>query len=242
MKNKIIVLMMALMIVGLMAGSAVASDWEAIGGLQIVNVTLDTYNDTIDSFNDAAETYPIFAGGPTSTTSNVDKFDNIDRVPLLYVGAKKEINDKWDLNIRYEYIFGEVEQEYTEAGTAATYDNSIAVDLHGLTFLADYNINDNWYATGGIGYHQGTKTTDLNGPVYDAVSQDTTNSVQTGKNEYDLDNGISLRAGVGYNRSFAANWDFNAQLDYLYIELDDEQQGNIYSKGFAYTAGLTYSF
>jgi len=59
-KNKIIVLMMALMIVGLMAGSAAASDWEAIGGLQIVNVTLDTYNDTIDSFNDAAEAYPLF--------------------------------------------------------------------------------------------------------------------------------------------------------------------------------------
>ena len=43
-----------------MAGSAAASDWEAIGGLQIVNVTLDTYNDTIDSFNDAAEAYPLF--------------------------------------------------------------------------------------------------------------------------------------------------------------------------------------
>jgi hypothetical protein len=233
--------MMALMIVGLMAGSAAASDWEAIGGLQIVNVTLDTYNDTIDSFNDAVEFYPVSVGtnAPIST-SNLDKFDNIDRVPLLYLGAKKEINDKWDLNIRYEYIFGEVEQEYTESGIS--YDNSIAVDLHGLTFLADYTINENWYATGGIGYHQGTKTTDLNGPVYTAVSQDPNNSVQTSENDYDLDNGISLRAGVGYKRSFAENWDFNAQLDYLYIELDDEQQGNIYSKGFAYTAGLTYSF
>jgi len=114
--------------------------------------------------------------------------------------------------------------------------------LHGLTFLADYEINDNWYATGGIGYHQGTKTTDLNGPVYEAVSQDPTNSVKTGENEYDLDNGISLRAGVGYKKNFAENWDFNAQLDYLYIELDDEQQGNIYSKGFSYAAGVTYNF
>ena len=231
------------MIVVLMAGSAAASDWEAIGGLQIVNVTLDTYNDTIDKFNTAAETYPVFLPGPpspTPTTSDVDKFDNIDRVPLIYLGAKRSINEKWNLNIRYEYIFGEVEQEYTESGIS--YDNSIAVDLHGISFLADYTINENWYATGGIGYHQGTKTTDLNGPVYTAVSQDQTNSVQTDENDYDLDNGISLRAGVGYNRSFAENWDFNAQLDYLYIELDDEQQGNIYSKGFAYTAGLTYSF
>ena len=47
--------MMALMIVGLMAGSAAASDWEAVGGMQIVNVTLDTYNDTIDTFNNAMQ-------------------------------------------------------------------------------------------------------------------------------------------------------------------------------------------
>ena len=230
---------MALIIVGLMAGSAAASDWEAIGGLQIVNVTLDTYNETIDKFNTAAKTYPIFAGAPTSTTSDVDKFDNIDRVPLLYVGAKKELNEKWGLNIRYEYIFGEVEQSYT-VGTD-TYDNSIEVALHGLTFLADYEINENWYATGGIGYHQGTKTTDLNGEVYEGVSA-AKPSVEVGKNEYDLDNGISVRAGVGYNRSFATNWDFNAQLDYIYIELDDEQQGNIYSKGFSYGLGVTYHF
>lgn len=232
MKNKIIVLMMALMIIGLLAGNSAAAEWEAIGGLQIVNVTLDTYNDTIDSFNDVANRYP--------PASNVDEFDNIDRVPLLYLGAKKEINDKWDLNIRYEYIFGEVEQSYSIG--PASFDNSIAVDLHGLTFLADYEINKNWYATGGIGYHQGTKTTDLNGGVYNTISQDPSNSVQTGENEYDLDNGISLRAGVGYNRSFAENWDFNAQLDYLYIELDDEQQGNIYSAGFSYGLGVTYSF
>jgi long-subunit fatty acid transport protein len=143
------------------------------------------------------------------------------------------------LVIRYEYIFGEVEQNYKTP--LDSYDNSIKVDLHGITFLADYEINENWYATGGIGYHQGTKTTDLNGPVYRGVSIKKP-SVETGKNDYDLDNGISVRGGIGYKRSFAENWDFNAQLDYLYIELDDEQQGNIYSKGFAYTAGLTYHF
>jgi hypothetical protein len=202
---------------------------KLIGGFQIVNVTLDTYNDTIDSFNDAAK----------GVDPNTDEFDNIDRVPLIYVGAKKTINDKWDLNFRYEYIFGEVEQSYSVPGN--TYDNSIAVDLHGLTFLADYEINENWYATGGIGYHQGTKTTDLNGPVYQGISAKKP-SVKTGENEYDLDNGISLRAGVGYKKNFAENWDFNAQLDYLYIELDDEQQGNIYSKGFSYAVGVTYKF
>ena len=132
MKNKIIVLMMALMIVGLMAGSAAASDWEAVGGMQIVDVTLDTYNETIKGFNDAAET-GLQGKIPTPIpTSNVEKYDQIDRVPLLYLGAKKEINDKWDLNIRYEYIFGEVEQSYS-VGTDS-FDNSIAVDLHGLTF------------------------------------------------------------------------------------------------------------
>jgi len=223
---------MALMIVGLMAGSAVASDWEAVGGLQIVNVTLDTYNETIDGFNTVAE----------GVDPDLDKFDNIDRVPLLYLGAKKKINEKWDLNIRYEYIFGKVEQSY--AFGTDSYENSIDVALHGITFLADYTINENWYATGGIGYHQGTKTTDLKGYVYDTAipALNPNTSVEPGENEYDLDNGISLRAGVGYKRGFAENWDFNAQLDYIYIELDDEQQGNIYSNGFAYTAGLTYSF
>jgi len=120
MKNKIIVMMMALLLVGLMAGSAAASDWEAIGGLQIVNVTLDTYNETIDGFNTVAE----------GVDPDLDKFDNIDRVPLLYLGAKKEINDKWDLNIRYEYIFGEVEQSYA-VGTDS-YKNLIDVALHGI--------------------------------------------------------------------------------------------------------------
>ena len=230
MKNKIIVLMMAFMIVGLMAGSAAASDWEAVGGMQIVNVTLDTYNDTIKSFNDAAE----------AVDPDVDKFDSIDRVPLIYLGAKKEINEKWDLNIRYEYIFGEVEQSYN-FGTD-NYDNSIAVDLHGLTLLADYEINENWYASGGLGYHQGTKTTELDGYVYETLVPSKNPNVKSGKNEYDLDNGISVRAGVGYKRGFAENWDFNAQLDYIYIELDDEQQGNIYSKGFSYGLGVTYSF
>ena len=241
MNKKITVLMMALMIVGLMAGSAAAqTDWEAIGGFNITNVTLDTYNDTIKSFNTAAETGLQGKIATAIPTSDVDKYDQIDRVPLLYLGAKRDINEKWDLNIRYEYIFGEVEQNYTVG--ADTYNNSIGVVLHGLTFLADYEINENWYATGGIGYHLGTKTTDLNGQVYQAISQDPTRDVETGENEYSLDNGISLRSGIGYKRGFADDWDFNAQLDYLYIELDDEQQGNIYSKGFSYTAAVTYSF
>ncbi len=232
MKKKISLMILTLIFVSFFAvNTGAQSDWEATSGFNITEVTLDTYNDTIDSFNDAA------VGGVGET--NVDEYENIDRVPLLYLGAKRPINENWDLNIRYEYIFGEVEQEYSTQ--IDSYDNSIAVDLHGLTFLGDYSINDNWYASGGVGYHWGTKTTDLNGPVYDGVSQKKP-SVETGENEYDLDNGVSLRAGVGYDREFAKDWTFNGKIDYLYIELDDEQQGNIYSKGFSYTAGVTYRF
>jgi hypothetical protein len=44
-KNKIIVLMMALMMVGLVAGNAAASEWEAIGGMAITETTLDAWNE-----------------------------------------------------------------------------------------------------------------------------------------------------------------------------------------------------
>ena len=217
--------------VALLSGSTAASDWEVIGGFNITNVTLDTYNDTIDNFNTAITV--------TDGATLIDEFDNIDRVPLLYLGVKRPINENWDINIRYEYIFGEVEQIYN---AGETFDNSIAVDLHGLTFLADYNIDENWYLSGGLGYHWGTKTTDLNGPVYETLSTDPDRDVELGENDYDLNNGISVRAGVGYVRDFADNWDVNAKIDYLYIEIDDEQQGNIYSRGFSYTIGLGYDF
>jgi hypothetical protein len=62
--------------------------------------------------------------------------------------------------------------------------------------------------------------------------------------EYDLD-AVSYRAGVKYTKAFADNWDFNANLDYLYIEIDDDdptEETGIYSAGFSYGVGVTYSF
>lgn len=232
--------------VALLSGSAAASDWQLIGGFNITNVTLDTYNETIRDLNNIAET-GVLGGNQLFTPSNVEKMDEIDRVPLIYLGVKRPINDNWDLNIRYEYIFGEVEQSYdaeevNNSGIQGPHEGSIAVDLHGLTFLADYNIDENWYLSGGIGYHWGTKTTDLEGAVYQTLDASPDSKLEAGKNDYDLSNGISVRAGVGYVRDFADNWDINAKIDYLYIELEDEQQGNIYSRGFSYTIGLGYDF
>ncbi|MCC3144917.1 autotransporter outer membrane beta-barrel domain-containing protein [Halanaerobium sp. Z-7514] len=246
MKIKISLLVMALVIAALLSGSAAASDWQIIGGFNITNVTLDTYNNTIDRLNTVAET-GVVGVNQLFTSSNLDKMDNIDRVPLLYLGVKRPINDSWDLNIRYEYIFGEVEQSYNavevnESGIEGPHEGSIAVDLHGLTFLADYNIDENWYLSGGLGYHWGTKTTDFEGAVYNALDVSPDSDLEAGKNDYDLSNGISVRAGVGYVRDFADNWDVNAKIDYLYIELEDEQSGNIYSRGFSYTIGLGYDF
>jgi len=235
-KFKISLIILTILFVSIFAVSAGAqSDWEAVSGFNITNVTLDTYNDTIDRFNGYVDT----GLSGSIPTSDFTEFENIDRVPLLYLGAKRPINEDWDLNIRYEYIFGEVEQNYSVG--ADSYDNSIAVGLHGLTLLGDYSINDNWYASGGVGYHWGTKDTKLNGPVYDTIGP-LSDSFDAGEQEYDLENGVSLRAGIGYDREFAENWTFNGKIDYLYIELEDEGQGNIYSKGFSYTAGLSYNF
>jgi hypothetical protein len=90
-KNKIIVLMMALMIVGLAAGNAAASEWEAVGGLAITETTLDAWNEKIDSIN------TVFDGSNPKVpvpASNVEEMDNIDRVPMVYLGARKQINEK----------------------------------------------------------------------------------------------------------------------------------------------------
>lgn len=54
--------MMALMIVGLIAGSAAAqTDWEANSGLAITNVTLDAWNNKIDAANQ------VFSADPNGT-------------------------------------------------------------------------------------------------------------------------------------------------------------------------------
>jgi len=225
--KKFIVLMMALMIVGLMAGSAAASDWEAVGGLAITNVTLDKWNSTIDDLNTlvASDFQGLIA------TSNIEEMDNIDRVPMIYVGAKRSLNDKWTANIQYERIFGSVETKFDSAVGSGSAE--IDVVLNGLSFLADYELNEKWSLGGGISFYKGTKDKSFEGQAFA-----TSGLVDK---EVDLD-AVSYRMGVDYTRSFAENWNFNAGLDYLYLEMDDEEEGNVYSNGFSYTAGLAYSF
>lgn len=233
MKNKIIVVMMALMIVGLMAGSAAASDWEAIGGMAITEVTLDKWNATIDKLNtnflDENATIPTALG---QSVIEVEKMDNIDRVPIVYLGAQKALNENWDGTIRYEYIFGGVEGSAYIDGKKHTAETD--VDLHGVAFLADYNLNDHWSLGGGLGFYRGSKSKKVVGDTFGfaGVAQD---------EKYDLD-AVSYRLGVAYERPFAKNWNVNAALGYIYMEIDDQEEGNVYSKGFSYSLGVEYSF
>jgi opacity protein-like surface antigen len=218
---------MALMIVGLMVGTAAASDWEIEGGMSITNVTLDKWNATIDGlnktvFNDAS---PVI--------NNAEKMDNIERVPMLYLGTSKKLNENWGASFRYEYIFGGVEGSSNVGGEAHSAEND--VKLNGVSALLNYELNKNWSLGGGIGLYKGTKTQTLEGSQLVGVP-----GVEVEK-EIDLD-AASYRLGVGYERAFASNWSFNAGLDYLYMEIDDEDEGNVYSKGFSYNAGVTYSF
>lgn len=237
MKKRIIVLMMAIMITGLITGNAVASDWEAVGGMSIIDVTLDQWNTQIDNINKVLNEGTSVPGSPKPT--NTDEMDNIDRVPMLFLGAKRKINDKWSSEFRYEYIFGEVEGE-ADFGPAGYHEAAIEVDLHGLAALAEYSFNDNWSARGGIGIYNGTKNKSFEGVVFKNINEKTEKVTPEDK-DFDLD-AVSYRLGVGYTKAFAENWDFDANLDYLYMEIDDEDDGNVYSKGFSYTAGLTYHF
>ena len=248
MKNRIIVLMMALMIVGLAAGNAAASEWEAVGGLAITETTLDVWNDVIDDLNYSFENGFKNESGSVIPTRNEEEVDNIDRVPMLYLGARKEINDKWTGELRYEYIFGTVEGEaeaVIAGNTPADFvwqkqEAKIDVKLHGITALADYQFNDRWTVGGGIGFYKGTKNKDFEGAIFQAINASGAKVTPDDK-DFDLD-AVSYRLGVGYEKPFAENWDFNANLDYLYMEIDDEDDGNIYSNGFSYGVGVTYSF
>jgi len=247
--KKITVLMIALMIVGLMAGSAAASDWEMTGGLAITETTLDVWNDVIDNLNDSFENgFTNPNTGTTIPTRNEEKAENIDRVPMLFVGARKDINEKWTGELRYEYIFGTVEGE-AEAVIGGTNPSNFVwekqeakldVKLHGITALADYQLNERWTVGGGVGIYNGTKNKDFEGEIFKALNA-SGKKVTPDDEDFDLD-AMSYRLGVGYERGFAENWDFNANLDYLYIEIDDEDDGNVYSKGFSYGLGVTYSF
>jgi hypothetical protein len=155
-KNKIIVLMMALMIVGLVAGNAAASEWEAIGGLAITETTLDAWNEKIDRVN------TVFDGSNPNVpvpASNVEKMDNIDRVPMIYLGAKKQINEKWAGIIRYEHIFGKIEGSSTLQGLPEPeHEGEIEVKLNGLAFLGEYELNERWALNGGIAIYNGDKS------------------------------------------------------------------------------------
>ncbi|TDO95114.1 outer membrane protein with beta-barrel domain [Halanaerobium saccharolyticum] len=227
MKNKIMVLMIALMLVGLMAGNAAAAEWKAVGGMAITNVTLDKWNSTIDDLNTLVAS--DFKGA--IATSNIEKMENIDRVPMIYVGAKKRLNNKWTTTVQYERIFGAVETNFDSAVGSGSAEIDVA--LNGIGILADYSLNQRWSLGGGIAFYKGTKDKDFEGQAFAASG--------LVDKEVDLD-AVSYRLGVGYERSFADNWDFNAGLDYLYLEMDDDEEGNVYSNGFSYTAGLTYSF
>jgi len=222
-KKKIIVLMMALMMVGLVAGNAAASEWEAIGGMAITETTLDAWNEKIDRVNQ------VFSQDP-----NGEEMDNIDRVPMLFAGARKQINDKWAGIIRYEHIFGKIEGSSTLSGMGL-HEGEIEVKLDGLALLGEYELNDRWLLNGGIAFYDGDKSKKFSGLAFAGQPETPADA------EYDLD-AVSYRAGVKYSKAFAENWDFNANLDYLYMEIDDEDDGNVYSKGFSYGLGVTYHF
>ncbi len=197
------------------------SDWDLTGGMAITNVTLDTWNESIDELN-VVMTSPLFG--------DAEEMDNIEKVPMIYIGATREVNEKLSTEFRYEYIFGAVEGSVKSPAGKGEID----VKLHGLTGLVDYQLNDNWTVGGGLGFHWGTKTKDFDGALI-------LNAATPDHEEFDLD-GMSYRLGLGYERAIAENWDFNGSLDYIYLELDDEEEGNVYSKGLSYNLGLAYNF
>lgn len=207
------------------------SNWRASSGLNITQVTLDKYNNTIDSLNTLVDSN--FNGG--IPTSNLDKMDNIDKVPLLFVGAETDLNDKYSLEVQYENIFGEVEQTFSSALDSTENKGTIEVDLKGAAGFVNYRMSENWKIGGGIGFYNGTKNVKLDGTAYTAAGL-------ARDEEYDL-SAVSYRAGLDYYRDFAQNWTFNGGIDYLYMELDDEEyDSDVYSSGFSYTAGVIYKF
>ena len=149
------------------------------------------------------------------------------------------MNEKWAGIVRYEHIFGTIEGSSTLQGLPEPdHKGEIDVKLNGLAFLGEYEINERWALNGGIGIYSGDKSKKFSGSAF------ATNPATPADKEYDLD-AMSYRAGVKYSRSFAENWNFNANLDYLYMEIDDEdptETTGIYSAGFSYGLGVTYSF
>jgi hypothetical protein len=209
---------------------------KLLGGMAITETTLDAWNEKIDRVN------TIFDGSNPSVpvpASDVEKMDNIDRVPMIFVGARKQINKKWAGVVRYEHIFGTIEGSSTLQGLSEPeHKGEIEVKLNGLAFLGEYELNQRWSLNGGVAIYDGDKSKKFSGSAF------ARNPATPADAEYDLD-AVSYRAGVKYTKAFAENWDFNANLDYLYIEIDDEdptEETGIYSAGFSYGVGVTYSF
>ena len=92
MKCSIVLLIMVMLFIGSFAVTVQAeSDWEMTGGLAITNTTLDVWNESIDNLNKVL-----------NKGVNTEEMDNIEKVPMLFLGGRKNINEKWTTEIRYE--------------------------------------------------------------------------------------------------------------------------------------------
>ncbi|RCW48231.1 hypothetical protein [Halanaerobium sp. MA284_MarDTE_T2] len=206
MKCSIVLLIMVMLFIGSFAVTVQAeSDWEMTGGLAITNTTLDVWNESIDNLNKVL-----------NKGVNTEEMDNIEKVPMLFLGGRKNINEKWTTEIRYEYIFGTVEGEAIMQSPSSRklqkHGGEIDVKLHGIVGMADYKLNENWTIGGGIGVYNGSKTKDFEGDILvnNLLAVDPVNDHNPTPNheKYDLD-GISYRFGVGYEKEITANWGFN---------------------------------
>lgn len=131
------------------------SGWEATSGFNITQVTLDTYNTTIDDLNESISQIPY--------NTNIKEMENIDKVPMIFFGTNNQINEKYDVDLYYENIFGEVETTFDSTngvlplGGEATYNleadsntGIIEVDLKGVSAIINYRLSENWGVGGGL--------------------------------------------------------------------------------------------
>jgi len=169
--------------------------------------------------------------------------EEIERVPMLYIEAKRPVNDNWNAGLRYENIFGTVEGEAT-LPTTGEHTGEIDVEMDGIVLLADYNLAEKWSVGGGVGFYNGTKTKDFDGTAFETAEP--INGVNPTPNyaEYNLD-AVSYRLGLNYNNSFAESWAFKGGIDYLVMDVDDSdptETEEVESRGFSFNAGVTYRF
>lgn len=224
MNNKIAVLIITALLLTATAGAVSAAGWEMTGDFSIVGVELEAWNAQIDELNTGVENYG------TAADAEYETMENIDKVPAWKLGAENRINENYTIKAAYEYIPGEISYSVEDGNNT---NGSIAVQLNGFTGGVDYHLNDNWTLGAGMGLYFGTKEITHEG--YFAQNLDDT--------EDDLD-GIGYRAGVGYERSFNDSFEFNLDLNYFYMELEDAADDipTQYSNGMEVAGGLTYSF